>query len=715
MSKSLFSSLWYRVESIKPRLRGHTEIHRHFYRDEAWYVLQDRISGRYHRFSPAAYHLISQMDGERTLQEIWESAVAHLGDETPTQDDTIQLLGQLHGSDLLASNVIPNSLELFERHKKLERQRLRQRMMSPLAIRIPLFDPESILQRFAATVSPLFGWFGFVLWLLVVGYGLSLTGQNWEPLTRNVADTVLTPTNLILIWLLFPVVKAFHEFGHAFAIKVWGGEVHEIGIMLLVFMPVPYVDASASSAFRERYKRVVVGAAGMLIEVFIASIALMIWVNAEPGLVRTMAYNIVLIAGVSTLLFNANPLLRFDGYYILADLIEMPNLGVRSNRYLGYLIQRYVFGVIQLQSPASTSGEARWFVFYSFASFLYRTFIMLVIAVFIAKQLFFIGVLLAIWALASVFVIPVIRHSIFVFSNPRLGRQRTRAVTTFTGAVVSILLVAFFFPAPLSTNAEGVIWLPENSIVRAATNCFVDDLLERPGSSVRKGTPLIRCSDEGLIAEYAIMMARKRELQTRHVRELRENRFNAVITRVELDTIEADLVRAQERIADLTVKSPTQGKFHVPLQGDLNGRYVTKGDVIGYVIQPGPVTVRVAVTQDDVALVRNRTVDVEVLVPDRQFTMLVGRIQREIPGASELLPSAALGTSGGGEIPVDPREPDGTTAFEKIFQFDVSLPEDYRASNYGGRVFVRINHGTEPIAVQLYWVVRQVFLNQFGV
>lgn len=211
------------------------------------------------------------------------------------------------------------------------------------------------------------------------------------------------------------------------------------------------------------------------------------------------------------------------------------------------------------------------------------------------------------------------------------------------------------------------------------------------------------------------MLAHKRELQTRHVRELREDRFKAAITQIELDTVEADLVRTEERIADLTVKSPTQGKFRVPLLGDLNGRYVTKGDVVGYVIRPRPVTARVVVTQADVALVRDRTVGVDVLVPDGQLRVLTGRIQREVPGASELLPSAALGTSGGGEIPVDPREPDGLTAFEKIFQFDVALPEDYRPSTYGGRVFVRIDHGTEPIAVQLYWAVRQVFLNQFGV
>lgn len=678
-------------------------------------MLQDGISGKYHRFTPAAWHLISQMDGESTLQAIWEGAVAHLGDEAPTQDETIQLLGQLHASDLLASDVLPNSGELFERYKRMERQKLRQKMMSPLAIRIPLIDPERFLQRFVGFVGPIFGAVGLIVWLIVVGNGILLAVQNWEGLTSNVADTVLTPANLVLVWLLFPLVKALHELGHGFATKVWGGEVHEIGIMLLVFMPVPYVDASSSSAFRERYKRVVVGAAGMLVEVFIAAIALFVWVNAEQGLVRAIAYNIILIAGVSTLLFNANPLLRFDGYYILADTLEMPNLAIRANRYIGYLIQRYVFGMRQAQSPASAPGEPGWLVFYAVASFLYRMFIMMVIALFVASEFFFIGVLIAIWALANVFVIPLVKHVIFIFSNPVVGRRRPRAIATFVGAVASIAIVFFLFPAPLSTNAQAVVWLPENSIVRAQTSCFIDEVLAPPGTWVEQGQPLITCTNEGLIADFAALGARKRELQTRYVNELREDRFRAAMTRVELDSVDSNLARAKERIEDLTINSPFSGELHVPQMADLQGRFVNKGAVLGYVIDPGPVIARAVVTQADVSLVRNRTERVEVLIPGGDFRTLEGEIRREVPGASEELPSVALGTSGGGQVPVDPREPDGLTAFEKIFQFDIALPEDYRTGHYGSRVLVRIEHGSEPIAIQLWWAIRQVFLEQFGV
>ncbi len=144
--------------------------------------------------------------------------------------------------------------------------------------------------------------------------------------------------------------------------KVLGGEVHEMGIMLLVLTPTPYLDASASLAFRSKWERILVGAAGMAVELFIAAIALFLWIYAQLGAMRSVLYNVIFIAGVSSLLFNGNPLLRYDAYYMLADLLEIPNLGPRGLRYLGYLMQRYVFGIPDAEPPLSTPGERAWFI-----------------------------------------------------------------------------------------------------------------------------------------------------------------------------------------------------------------------------------------------------------------------------------------------------------------------------------------------------------------
>lgn len=288
-------------------------------------MLQDAATGRFHRFTPAAYQVIGLLDGRRTVQHVWDAACERLGDDAPTQGETIRLLHQLHAADALQSGILPDTGELVRRHDTQRRRKWLQQLRSPLAVRIPLLDPNRFLDATLPVVRPLLGWLGAVLWLAAVTLGLLLAAIHWSELTANVRERVLAPQNLRLLAFAYPVVKALHELGHGYMVEAFGGEVHQMGIMLPVFMPIPYVDASASIAYPEKWRRALVGAAGMLTEVFLAALAIMVWVAAEPGVVRTLAYNVALIGSVSTLLFNGNPLLRFDGYYILSDLIEIPN------------------------------------------------------------------------------------------------------------------------------------------------------------------------------------------------------------------------------------------------------------------------------------------------------------------------------------------------------------------------------------------------------
>ena len=186
-------------------------------------MLEDLSSGRFHRFTPPTYFVIGLMDGSLTAEEIWRHALEELGEDAPTQGEMIQLLAQLHGSDALQTDVPPDVLELFTRHNRQRRAKWKQRLLNPLAVRIPLFDPERFLVRLMPLVRPLFGWFGAALWLSVVALGLASLLAHWSELTEDVADRALSVTNLFALWLVYPLVKALHEFGHAFATKRWGG------------------------------------------------------------------------------------------------------------------------------------------------------------------------------------------------------------------------------------------------------------------------------------------------------------------------------------------------------------------------------------------------------------------------------------------------------------------------------------------------------------
>ena len=715
MTRSLWSSSWYRVAGLTPRLRSHARIHRHLYRGRTWYVLQDRSTERFHRFSTQAYMVIGLMDGRRSVQEIWEAASERLGDDAPTQDEVIHLLSQLHASDVLQCDVPPDAAELLERHQRQQRRKWKGKLLSVLSWQIPLFDPERLLVRLAPLARPLIGWAGVLLWLAVVGPAVALLAMHWTDLTRNVADRILAPQNLVLLWLLFPVVKALHELGHAVVTKAYGGEVHDMGVMLLVFTPVPYVDASAAWAFPEKGRRIAVGAAGMMVELFIAAWALFLWLNVEAGVMRALAFNTILIAGVSTVLFNANPLLRFDGYYMLADWLEIPNLRQRANAYLGYLAERYLFGRREAEAPLAAAGERAWFVGYGIASFVYRIVVVVGIMLFLGEHLFVVAVPLAALMAVMWIGVPAGKGLAYLFTSPRLRKVRARALLVTVGLLAVVGGAVGLVPVPFRSRVEGVIWIPDEAIVRAGTEGFVERVVAKPGARVRRDDVLIVLSDPLLPARVRELDARRRELEARLAEQQPVDRVKAQMVQEELAYAIKSLEEARRRVTELTVRSRADGTFVVPAVEDLPGRFVKKGELLGFAVEMGTITVRAVVPQTEVDLMRRRTRQVEVRLVERLDDRIPGVISRVVPAASEQLPTTALGSAGGGPIPVDPRDQKGVTAMQRVFQLDVELGTPARTLNVGGRAHVRFDHGREPLGVQWYRQVRQLFLARLSV
>jgi len=715
MSEALFSPSWYRVATLAPRLRSHAQLHRHQYRGQTWYVLQDRSNERFHRFSPAAYAFIGLMDGQRTVQDIWELSSTKLGDDAPTQPEVVQLLSQLHAADVLQCDIPPDIAELLHRHERTQQKKWQRRLMSIFAWQFPLFDPERLLQTFVSLVRPFFGWGGAVLWLCIVIPAVLIGAAHWSDLTANIIDRMTTPQNLVLLWFLFPIIKALHEFGHAFAVKVFGGEVHEMGMMVLVLSPVPYVDASASSAFPSKWQRAFVGAAGMIVELVIASVAMFVWVSAEPGTVRLLAYNTIMIAGISTVMFNANPLLRFDGYYILADLIEIPNLRQRANQYLGYLCERYLFGRAEAQVPHATPGERAWFVGYAATSFIYRIFVVFAILMFLTDKLFVLGMFFAILTAFTWFVLPLGKGLSYLFTSPRIRRVRGRALAVSTGGIAIVLVALCFTPVPFRTRAEGVVWIPDEAIVRAGADGFVERVVGIPGSNVSRGDVLVVCYDSVLTTQVTVLEAQLREIEARIREQIPEHIAKAKMLEEEQHYIEEKLARTREQVQDLVMTAKVDGTLVLPRAEDLPGRFVHRGDVLAHVVDLNTLTVRTIVDQSDIDLIRHSTKSVQVRLAERLASPIDAGVTRLVPAASDELPSPALGSGGGGQVPMDPKDPKGQKAMRKVFQVDLQLPVELGLVNVGGRVYVRFDHGWEPLMVQWYRQGRQLFLSRFNV
>lgn len=710
----IFSTYWYRVENLTPRLRAHARIQRHHYRGERWHVIEDPASGRYHRFSPHVYYMIALMDGSRTVSEIWNASLTHLGDDAPGQNELIMLLTQLHTADLLQCDVTPDAAEVFQRFSRARTQKWLSRLINPTFARIPIWDPDAWLGRWASLAEKFFTPRVFVAWLLFMIFVGLQAGVHWDELTAPSLAAILEPWNLLILCIAYPLVKILHELGHAFATRVFGGEVHEVGVLFLIFVPMPYVDASASSGFESKWRRIIVASAGVMVELFLSGVALLIWLEIAPGFLRTVLWNVMLIGGISTLFFNGNPLLRFDGYYVLSDWLEIPNLAVRSSQYLQYLFEHFVMGLPERRRMPLAAGEPGWLFAYGVLSWIYRLSITLGIALYLASQFFFVGVLLAVWGIVLQLVLPAIRGLSRLRIDPRVKMAKLRVAATLATLVVAGFVGIFIVPFPSWATFEGVVWIPEQSQVRAGTDGFVVRFVAERDSLVASGDVLIETVDPLLVARVRVLEASLDEARAVLVRDRQRSVAAAQIQAEEVGRLRGELEAAVVERERQLIRANQSGRF-VVTERDLEQRFVRRGDVLGYVAQMSNPIVRTIVAQHEIMAVRERLVSVAIRLAEAPARVFEAEIDHIVPTARNRLPSMALGTLGGGGIAVDARDADGLTSLEPFFMVDVAVSNEAPISGFGGRVYVRFDYEPEPIFWRAKRSIRRLFMGELGV
>jgi putative peptide zinc metalloprotease protein len=705
---------WSQIAALTPRLQRHIVLYPQDYRGDRWYVLHNKVNDTPIRFNEEAYAFIGRFDGKLTVQENSENTQKALGENAPTPQEMVMILAQLFSVGALGGGTPPSIKDFFS---QLQGSQAMAKKFNPLVLRFPLFDPDNFLNHLVVFIRPLFSRTALRVWMLTVAIAMLLAVVNASSLTAAFNRDLLQPENLFRLVMLYVFVKLVHEFSHAFAIKIWGGEVHEIGVSLLVLVPVPHVDATASWAFRDKRKRVLVSAAGIMAELFVAALAFFVWLNVEPGGVKDTVFNIALIASLSTVLFNANPLLRFDGYYMLQDYIEIPNLATRSSRYYLYLIQRYLFGMEQATSPQTAEGEHLWFAFYGPIALIYRLMVMVAIGIFLIQEYMIIGIALAAWAISVQVVMPIIRGIMFVIHGPALAEARARATAVSVVVVTLMVMVLGFLPLPLTTRADGVVWVPDQARVFAETEGFIEKLLVSSGDQVESGDVLVEMRNPILQARLAVLEARRNELLARRWSEQHNEQVKAQISASEMQTIEYEFESLREQAEGLVVKSHVSGTVVLLAESGLDGIYLSQGQLLGYVSKKDRLIVRAVVSQSDIGLLRRNVDRVEVRLAENRSHRIDARIIRETPAASLELPSAALGTMGGGYIAVDSQARDGDTrkALEKYFQIDLELSKGVTLSGLGERAYIQFDHGSEPIAMQWLRKIRQLVLSQLAI
>jgi putative peptide zinc metalloprotease protein len=673
------------------------------------------MSGRCHRISASAHDLVGLMDGQRTVEDVWQLTERMAGDAEAHRAELIRLLGLLHSAHVLRWDAPSNIEEIFRQHQRRdERARLR-RWIVPLSLRFALLDPDAVLARSVPWARRIFTPLGLGLWCAFVGAAALLALLHSSELAHDLPNRLLGHRAWLMLPIVYFVMKGVHEVAHGLAARSFGVEVHEMGVAFLVFAPLPYVDVSGVALLADKRQRIAVSLAGVAAELALSAAALCLWLALDDGLVRSTLLHVIWLGALSSVLFNANPLLRFDGYYALSDALEIPNLQQRSSQYLLSLVQRYGFGLEKVRRPVDAASERPWLVAYGLASSVYRVFLTFVIAWFVAGAFPLLGCLIAGLSIIMQLAMPIGRGLAFLLASPRLERHRARALSMTLAISAGLLLFAFVVPVPLRTQATGVVWLPEHAQVRSSVDAQVDYLLADPGSLVERGTPLFRLREPLLETEVAALEAGRRALVHRLHTEQTSDRVRARMTMEEIQALDAELSRARERRRSLIVLSPTAGRFLLSDPKDPIGRIVEQGALLGHVVPPAHTTIRVVIPESEIDLVRQRTRRVEVRLASRLADVRDARVERHFPAAGEALPSAALGPAGGGDWAVDPSDPEARRSLIPVFELDLALAEPPDRVAIGERVYARFEHGSEPIASRIGRGLSRLFLSRFGV
>ncbi len=719
-----FADTWYRVAEGRPRLSPHVHIVRQRFGRGVAYILEEPAGGTYHRMSEAAYRFAGLLDGHRTVDEAWEACAAQMGDEAPTQKECIDLIAQLDSSGLIVGDTPIWSDTLEHRQSRELGARRRKRFGNGLFACIPLINPDRWLGQTLHLYHWLFTWRGAALSAMLLIIAAWSLISNFDRFAKELSlQSLLDPTNLALLAAIFLVLRAVHELGHAMACKAMGGRCTEIGIMLIaIILPLPYCDATSSWRFPETWRRVLVAAGGVFFESFFALSAAILWARSEPGIFSSMCYNVMIVSGVSTLVFNLNPLLRYDGYYILSDIAGVPNMAQRATEMWRFLVVRFVFGVRAMKPPSVVDRpEAAFITCFALLSLPYRIMVAFAICLAVSARYSSLGLVLGAVMAIIMLVWPVLKGIAFLLWSPSLVGRRPRAVGIVAALLATIIVGFGMVPVRDRIYAAGWIRPEVNAVVRPAESGFVSEVLVQIGENVRAGQPLLRFENAEITQGYTIA-------QTQYARALVDRDDAATKSPVEYRSADAQvhvaagaLEKARKQADSLVLVAPADGRIIASGASgtdwaNLLGGYVTKGTLLGHVVSLDRLQIRTLVDDREFGhtFAGDRAIQASIRVRGMASHVVPAKILRIAPAGSKDIQNPAVASVAGGDIPATQEGESRFAALTPHFEVDLlpdRLPEGATA---GQRVRVRLAAGESPLAVQWARRFSQFWMNRFG-
>ena len=646
-----------------PRLRSDLKISRQVYRNKVSYVIKDPVALRYYRMGELEMRFGSLMDGKRPMKEILELVQRDFPWEPVDLGRLEEIFGlfvrlsMLNTDPVMATRVYDASRTPGKKAGKT----LASLGMLVFYFKVPLCDPDILLFHLNRRLG--FLWTRGALAVLAVLLGTAIwTVCNNIPKMEENFGNLLTLHNIFLLWVTTMGVKVFHEFGHGLACKHFGGEVHEMGAAFILLSPFLFCDATDSWMFARKRRKMIVTMGGIYIELFIAGIAALVWANTDRGVVNQLSYNIMVVCSITTLLFNANPLMRFDGYYALADLLDVPNLRDKARRYVLACVTTMTVGgqptpeMIEIRED----GLARRTIFtlFAIASYLYTYFIVFRVIRIVGVRLEPIG--LAKWgqALEIAFCLTGIVLPIYAFVRELRARAKTNPGILMNPRLIKFLVISavvigaiILCPWPVSVTSGFVLFDGNRALVHASSPGYIRKIAVKGGDAVKAG--------------QVVAVLENDELETRRDDIGFRLESNTVMRRMAVADSDAGAMsqalvgysnlseaklKLDRDVDDLTLRTPIDGIIG---NDDLDiryGEYMQAGDVFCEVIPEKRLQVRIALGERDAGLVKKgQSLQFRTYAfPDRVFSGVVDKV---FSAVSDSLPSDALAARAGGDVP----------------------------------------------------------------
>ncbi len=687
------SSLASQLGSVQVKLREDLEVSRHVFRGEPSYIVRDPVTFESQRLDPANYQVLININDHKPLSQNFQNLVDKKILRETDEEKFYRFVMGLHKLGLLHLPISDHKL-LYKRYRARERASRKQKFLGFLFIRIPLWNPNAFLDRTIQYARPLFTRPAFICWLMLMCVAGFVAFRRWHELSEPLHG-IMASQNLALMWITLIALKVFHEFGHAYACKKYGGHVPEMGAYLIMFTPCAYMDATASWGFSRKLDRLIVCFGGMYFESFTAAMAVLVWAFTGPSLVNSIAYNVIFLASIITVLFNINPLMRYDGYYILSDLTEVPNLRAKSAQYVTAKAKRWLLGI--RSGPEIASRRLRWLLLsFGICAFLYRISLLIAISAILASKMFLLGMSLAVFYFGST-VISTLRRTIgYLWRAEETAHVRKRAIALGVVALLIVPCLLTFVPLPSRVHASGRLTTENETIVRTKVPGFVEGVSSQFGDDASIDQTLVTLSNDTLKQDVAFARANLRATQIRRDAFRGTEPERAQQEAYRANSWEKALKDSQLKLDNLAVQSPCEGRIISSLKPQDRGLYLNEGDPIA-TIASGTWQVHAFLTEDQYVqskptiggFAKFRTVA-------NTTNIYEGIVVSVSPAGSRTVRLTSLTQLAGGHIVVDPNTHE---AAEPYFEIVIELPDAQSSDlRHGMTGSVLLQGGAVPVA-----------------